>query len=642
MRNSASIGLAISLLVVLNGIAFFPALPGSFLNWDDEENVVFHQKIRTAGTDGFLWIFTDFTVGDFKPLAWIGYSFDYAFWRLNPFGYHLENLLIHAASAALAFALLYRLGRRLRPGAEAAPVFPAFIAAVFFSLHPLRAESVAWISERKDVLCCFFYLASVVAYFRYRERGRPGWYAASLLFALLALLGKPMAVTLPVILILADLLIDVPGRPPGGLRRAAGKIPFFLLALAAGLIALYGQARNQALIPLETIGPGERIVLAARTLVFYLGKLFLPVRLAAAYPSAVPGSAWSAFPAIGLLASVTAAAVFLQRRSGRGALFFWLWFLVSILPVSGLFPAGMAAAADRFTYLPSFGIAGLLWCVLSAPGGRAWNRRAAAPALAGAAFLLLLSHGQTVVWRESESLWRNAVETCPDTPMARAHLGQILYQRGDDEAAIRHLRRALEMMDGDPMAREEIVFAARSNLARALGRSGSPEAGAAILEEILESRDDWVTHHSLAGLYARMGKKEEALRAYERVLADRPGFVPALCEYGLLLAQAGMSDRAMAVYHRALSILPDSPRARYNLSLTYLDRGETGRAIALLEMLVKEYPGVPRIADALAIACRLAGRHDAAEKILTIPGGEGEDNVPYSKGERPDLLIPIR
>ncbi len=646
MRDSASIIFCVCLLVVLNLLAFSPALTGSFLNWDDEENVVFHRGIRTAGPENILWIFTDFTVGDFKPLAWISYAFDYTFWRLNPFGYHFGNILVHAASAVLAFSLLCRLGRRLRPAGEISPVFAAFAAAVFFSLHPLRAESVAWISERKDVLCCFFYLASVAAYLHYRERRRRGWYTASLLFALLAMLAKPMAVTIPVVMILADLLFGKTGLPTGkGIRcRAIEQIPFLLLAIAVGVVALLGQTRLQALVPLATIGPGERVLMAGNTMVFYLEKLLLPVSVSAAYPAAAtfPFVPLAALPSLAVLASITVLAVALRRRGTRGVLFFWFWFVVSILPVSGLFPAGMAAAADRFTYIPSFGIAGLLFCGLAGLGAPPRRWLLLLPVLAGAACLLILAFSRAEVWRESETLWADAVAQYPATPMAQAHLGQLLYQRGADDAAIGHLRSALEMMDADPMARGDIIFAVKSNLARALGRSGSPEEGAALLEEILSSRDDWVTHHSLAGLYSRMGKKEQALREYEKVLMARPGFVPALCEYGLLLAQSGQPDRAIEVYNRALAVLPDSPRARYNLSLAYLDRGDPGRAIALLEKLAEEYPDVPRVAEALAIAYRVAGRPEEGQGIRPVPVSSGEDNVPYSKGERPDVLIPIR
>jgi tetratricopeptide (TPR) repeat protein len=229
--------------------------------------------------------------------------------------------------------------------------------------------------------------------------------------------------------------------------------------------------------------------------------------------------------------------------------------------------------------------------------------------------------------------------------MAQAHLGQLLYQKGEDGAAIIHLRLSLDAMEGDPMARGDIIFAVKSNLARALGRSGSPSEGAALLEELLDTRDDWVTHHSLAAIYARMGRKEEAIAEYDKVIEVRPGFVPALCEQGLLLAQAGLPDRAIEVYGRALIFLHDSPRTRYNLSLAFLDRDEPDRAISLLEQLANEYPDRARVAEALTIAYQVAGRDEDAKRFsdklkqMTLMS---RDQLPYSKGERPDVLIPIK
>ncbi|HDL64578.1 MAG TPA: tetratricopeptide repeat protein [Proteobacteria bacterium] len=648
MSINKSIISAICLLIILNFIAFFPVLTGEFLNWDDEENVVFHRDIREFGPDNFIWIFHDFTVGDFKPLAWVSYSVDYAFWRLNPFGYHFGNLLLHTASGVLVLLLFYSLGTRFYSGARYHLIWPAFLAALFFSLHPLRVESVGWISERKDVLCGFFYLAAIITYLRYRVKRLPGWYLLVLLLSLLAMLSKPMAVTIPLIMILVDLLVPRNNTLPrvSNRRWIIEKIPFFLLALIVGLVAIYGQTRHQAMVPLHLVGPGERVMLFCNTLTFYLSKIIFPVRISAAYPTAVTffRTAWAGLPSVMLIASLTIFFIGIRRRC-HGLFFFWLLFLIIILPVSGIFPSGMASAADRFTYLPSIGIAGLLFLgllPLTKTGLRRWMIMLA---LTGVGLLLVLSYRQSGRWSDSETLWRDAVGKYPTTPMAQAHLGQILYQKGDDSPAIIHLRASLSAMEGDPMARGDIIFAVKSNLARALGRSGSPSEGASLLEELLDNRDDWVTHHSLAGIYARLGRKEDAIAEYDRVIEVRPGFVPALCEQGLLLAQSGMPDRAIDTYGRALMVLPDSPRTRYNLSLALLDRGEPDRAIRLLEQLANDYPDRTRVAEALTIAYQVAGRDEDAkrfsDKLKQMPL-MNRDQLPYSKGERPDVLVPIR
>lgn len=639
---------AICLLVILNFIAFFPVLTAEFLNWDDEENVVFHRDIREFGPDQFSWVFYDFTVGDFKPLAWVSYSCDYAFWQLNPFGYHLGNLLLHTASGILALILFYLLGVRFSSGARYLLIWPALLAALIFSLHPLRAESVGWISERKDVLCCFFYLATIVAYIRYRVKRSSGWYLLTILFSFSAMLSKPMAVTIPLIMISIDLLVPRNNTlpKPSNRRLIIDKIPFFLLALIVGLIAIYGQTRHQAMVPIHLVGTGERVMLFCNTLAFYLSKIFIPVRISAAYPTAATlfRTAWDGLPSVMLIVSITLLFIGICRRY-CGPLFFWLWFMIIILPVSGIFPSGMASVADRFTYLPSIGISGLLFLGLISLTRLGLRRWVVIISLAGVACLLILSYRQSGRWSDSETLWRDAVIKYPTTPMARAHLGQLLYQKGDDGGAIIHLRSSLNAMEGDPMARGDIIFAVKSNLARALGRSGFPSEGAALLEELLDTRDDWVTHHSLAAIYAKMGRREEAIAEYDKVVAVRPAFVPALCEQGLLLAQSGMPDRAIDVYSRALTFLPDSPRTRYNLSLALLDRGEPEKAVGLLEQLAIEYPDRERVAEALTITYQVAGREEDvkrfSDKLKRMPP-MNRDQLPYSKGERPDILIPIK
>ena len=648
MNISKTIITAICLLIILNFIAFFPTLTAEFLNWDDEENVVFHEDIKEFGPDHFIWVFHDFTVGDFKPLTWVSYSFDYAFWQLNPIGYHLGNLLLHTASGILVLLLFYSLGIRFNPGERYLLIWPAFLAALFFSLHPLRVESVGWISERKDVLCGFFYLAALVTYFRYTNKKVLGWYLLTLISAILAMFSKPMAVTIPLILILIDILVPRNNHLQKFSFRGLiiDKIPFFLLSLGVGLIAIYGQTRHQAMVPLHLVGPGERAMLFCNTLAFYISKIVIPVRISAAYPTTATffRTAWDGLPSVMLIVSLTVFFTGIRRRC-HGPLFFWLWFMVIILPVSGIFPSGMASAADRFTYLPSIGLAGLIFLgsiSLTRLGLRRW---VVFIALAGVACLLVLSSRQSGRWKDSEMLWRDAVNKYPATPMAQAHLGQLLYQKGEDVGAIIHLRASLSTMEGDPMARGDIIFAVKSNLARSLGRSGSPSEGAALLEELLDDRDDWVTHHSLAGIYAKLGRKEDAIAEYDKVIAVRPAFVPALCEQGLLLAQSGMPDRAIEVYGRALTFLPDSPRTRYNLSLAFLDRDEPDRAISLLDQLFNEYPDRLRVAEALTIAYRVSGREEKAEQFsegFKQISPTNRAQLPYSKGERPDVLIPLR
>lgn len=647
-KGGKYIAAAICLLVIINFFAFFPVLTAEFLNWDDEENVVFHRGIRNFGSDSFIWIFSDFTVGDFKPLAWISYGFDYKVWRLNPFGYHLTNLFVHIMSGIMVLMLFYFLGSRIYSPENIFLLGPALLAALFFSIHPMRVESVGWISERKDVLCGFFFLAATLSYLKYAIKRRCSLYLLTWVLALAAMLSKPMAVTFPLIMILIDcLLLSGITQDTGRSRpRIIEKVPFFILTIIVGTIAFYGQSRHEALVPVSLVGPWERAILFCNTLAFYIFKTILPVRISAAYPAAelMSRTAWMVVPTALMLFTLTVIIIRTSRRN-YGPVFFWLWFVIIIFPVGGVLPTGMVVAADRFTYLPSIGIAGLLFLgMVNLWSNKTW-RRVFLFFPVGVACLVFLSFRQAGRWRNSESLWRNAVNKYPATPISLAHLGQLLYQKGEDEPAIDYLRASLAAMDEESLARGDIIFAVKSNLARALGRSGYPTEGAEILKGLLKDRDDWVTHHSLAGMYAKMGMKEEAILEYGKVIASRPTFVPALCEQGLLLAQSGMPDQAISIYKRALSILPDSPRTRYNLSLAFLDQGDPERAIGILESLAMEYPGRWRVAEALLIAYQVAGKDEAEKRFrdkLEKKPLTNQDQLPYSKGERPDFLIPIK
>ena len=639
------------LIILITPAAFSPGLGGDFLNWDDEENVVFKEEIRRFIPEDPFWYFTDFTVGDFKPLAWFTYSVDHLFWGLNPFGYHFANLLFHALSAAVIFLLLIKLSSIFSKGEPGRGrfVLPAFFAALFFSLHPLRAESVAWISERKDVLCCFFYLAAVLAYLRYLGGRKSGWYILALLFALGALLSKAMAVTLPLILILIDLSLKRYRARPVLLsaKQWLDKIPFFILALASGSAALGGQLANRALLSLQRIGAGGRAVIFLKSLIFYLEKIVFPLRPAAAYPPGAvleTGITITAVALVIFLLVPLAAAGLLWRRRKPAFLIGLAWFVITVLPVSGILPTGLVLVSDRFTYLPSAGIAGLFFLGLAAAGKKWGSRAVLFPGLAAALILFFLCFRQVDSWTDSERLWKETVEKYPDSPVARAHLGQLLYQRGADEEAVEHLRAAVALVEENPLLRGDILFAARSNLGRALGRLGNLEEAKAVFEDILNKRDSWVIRHSLGGIYAKLGRKEEALAEYRAVIRERPGFAPALCEYGLLLAQSGETSGAIEVYRRLLQIEPRSPRGRYNLSLAFMDRGQWEKAIGLLQELSAEYPDNSRLAAALEIALRAAGRTEEADLLCASMEGKSSPSsaeLPYAVGSRAGILYPL-
>ncbi len=637
---------------------------------------------------------TNFTVGDFKPLVCLDYAVDYSLWGLNPFGFHLANLLLHCANSLLLFLLLLSLARlarslrsapgrpvlRLRPGfggqartggqalsrplalvrcsaervsgeradpacSGPAGILPAaFFAALFFSVHPLRTETVAWISDRKDLLCFFFGLLALLSYLRFAGRRRPSWYLLSLSFALLSSLSKAVAVSLPALMLLFDWhpLERLRGR--GG-KAVLEKVPFALIALGAAGIAFYGQASKGALAGIGELSPAARLALACRTGYFYLERTVFPQGLSGAYPplDRIPLAPFRLAAGASLAAALVLAVVRPGGRMKRLSLLGLAWFGVTLIPVSGILKTGVVTHADRFSYLPAAGLSILLLAPLSAFFARFPSAAACAAAAAGY-FLALGSWDRSWDWKNPESLWSAAVEASPLAPAARTHYGQVLYSAGRMGEAEVQLREALRLMDEQGAERDGMRFAAASNLGRALKNLGRPEEAEKIFVGLLASGDEWVIHHSLAGTYQALGKKDLAEAEYRAVLRRKPGFVPALCDLGLLLAQTRRLDEAESLYRAALRFAPGSPRASYNLALALLDRGKSAEGIEILEKLHRDFPENALPARALIVAYAATGRGEAARRLGKDWPPEklqADSYLPYSLEEKPGLMAPL-
>src|SRR5213596_1362557 len=373
--------LAPLLVALFTLAAFLPALQNQFVNWDDAENFLENPHYRGLGWTNLRWMWTTHR-GHYIPLTWMTLGLDYLLWGMNPLGYHLTSLLLHAANAVVFFFIARRLLTLALPSPSEhghALAVSAGFAALVFAIHPLRVESVAWATERRDVLSGLFYLSAVLAYLRAcdrEERGR-GWYWGAVALFAGALLSKSMAVNLPVVLMILDVY---PLRRLGGSigwwskparRIYVEKIPFVLLAAAASAIAVMAQFSIHAALPLAQLSVPGRLAVSAYGLSFYLGKMIVPVNLSPLYELPRTVSPW-AMPFIlsfGLAVAITAIVLSLRRRM-LGLPAAWLAYLVVLLPVLGIFQSGPQIAADRYTYL-----AGLGWAILAGAGLlSSWSR----------------------------------------------------------------------------------------------------------------------------------------------------------------------------------------------------------------------------------------------------------------------------
>jgi tetratricopeptide (TPR) repeat protein len=434
----------------------------AFVNFDDNEYVYANEQVKQGlRLEGIAWAFTDREAGNWHPLTWMSHMLDCRLYRADwPGGHHLTSVLLHAVTAILLFLLLTQMtGRRWASG----------LAAAVFALHPLRVESVAWVTERKDVLSGLFFMLTLLAYVGYaRRRFSPGRYLAALGCFALGLMAKPMLVTLPGVLLLLDYWPL--GRMDTWARAAARileKLPFLALTAASCVVTLWAQA--QGIAPLAILSWASRLANVPAAYLGYLRQFFCPTDLAAFYPyrEALP-PAWQTVAALLVLAVISVAA-WLWRRSQPWFLVGWLWYLGMLVPVIGIVQVGSQSTADRYTYLPEIGLAiALVWgaCeglrraqspsplagatnVPSVPGGEGEMRSYRPLFSAVAAVLLAVLMGwawrQTSFWRDSETLWTHTIACTEPNALAHIDFGLALKAQGRLDEAIDQYRMALEI-----------------------------------------------------------------------------------------------------------------------------------------------------------------------------------------------------
>ena len=451
----------------LTGIVFLPCVAFPFLNWDDVVNVAANPRLSFSAA-GLRWMALGSSLGHWHPLTWLTLALDRAVWGPGPFGYHLTNVLLHAASAALLFLLARRL---LRPAAasEAAADGAAAFAALFWACHPLRVESVAWVTERRDVLSGLFILASLFAYVRSAEEGdgeRGGsWRRTALAFGAAAMASKVFAIVLPAVLLVLDARLR--GRP-----RWKEKLPWALPASVALGFNLAAQAAGEASVPFSRFGLGARLSQAAYGLAFYLEKSFVPAGLGPLYersPLLEPA------PFVLSAAFVLAAAALLWRGRRR---FPWLaqaalaYFLFA-LPALGLFKSGRMSAADRYSYLPGIPLA------LLAGAAVARSARRRGPALAAFGLVLalcVLTLAQLPVWSSDAALWTRACEVSPLSYFARLKLAEADAAAGRPDAAAAD-RGEAERIHAEVFTRAAEIYSARGDEAAAADARARVKAG---------------------------------------------------------------------------------------------------------------------------------------------------------------------
>jgi Flp pilus assembly protein TadD len=623
------------LLLLMVGVVFGQTLRHELVNYDDDKYVYANpQVLRGLSIEGTVWALTNRAVY-WGPFTWLSLMLDRQLYGPNAGGYHLTNVLLHAATAVVLFLVLLRMTGR---------AWASALAVMLFAVHPLRVESVAWVTERKDVLSGLFFALTLAAYVGYVRHpfSLLRYLAVMILFAL-GLMAKASLVTLPALLLLLDYWPL--GRFTGGAcqsdprsrcnERAVGedansaeiargqfsfswrplmeKLP--LLALVAGSCAATVWSQREALGSTEQFAWSWRIGNALMNYVRYLGQFFYPVGMAAVYPRPGPHLPWAGGFAASLVLVALTAGAFVMRRRCPYLLVGWLWYLGMLLPMIGLVQFGAQTLADRFTYLPQVGLCiALAWAV--ADGCRASSLRRWAGGLMTALVLLVLMGAawrQTSFWHDSVSLWTHTLACTSKNWLAHYDLAVALADRGRQDEAMVHYQKTVDIAPrhADAHGNLGIIYASRGQYR---------EAMAQYREALKLNPQSAEFHNNVAYALLCQGRLAEAELQYRKALELDPRCATAHNKYGTILVRQGRFAEALAQFRQTLEVQPDFSEARYNLArllatcpVASLRNGE--EAVEHARRLDRLYPIKPDILDCLAVAYAEAGRF--AEAIAT-------------------------
>ena len=584
-------------LVAITWLVFGQTIRYDFVNYDDNDYVYANPAITSGLTlHGITHAFSGRHARNWHPLTTLSHMLDCQLWGVRAGGHHFTNVVLHTIAVVLLFLVLKQMTGAIWQS--------AFVAALF-AIHPLRVESVAWISERKDVLSAVFFMLTLGAYARYARFPSFGRYLTmSILFAL-GLMSKPMLVTVPLVLLLLDYW---PLQRFGGRssikRLALEKIPLLTLSAAAGVATLLLQRSSLAVV--EQLPLVSRIGNGLVSCVIYVKQMIWPVGLAVFYPH--PGDqlpVWEIGLAIVLLALVSAGAIALRRKLPY-LVTGWFWYLVMLLPVIGLIQVGSQAHADRYTYLPQIGLYLLLaWAITDALASRLQRRILAVTASVTVIALAWCAHVQASYWRNGESLWGHALAVTSGNFMAHDGLGECLGNRGRLDEAIDQFQKALNIAPGYP----EI----KTNLIIALTRKGRTDEAITHLQTLLkEYPNDAQAQYNLGNALRKKGDSQGAIAAYEKTLSIQARYPAAHYNLGIALDQNGQIDEAIAHYQEAVQEQPNYPEAYYLLGNDLLQKARVDDAIAAYEQALKSRPTYPDAENNIGLALLQRGRPSEA------------------------------
>jgi Flp pilus assembly protein TadD len=572
---------SITICVIL--IALIAAVFGRVAMYDfvkiDDHRYTYRNPVINEGItlEGFVWSFQASYDVNWFPLTWISYMIDVEIFGTGPKGHHVMNVVYHTASTLLLFLVL-----RGMTGA----IWPSAAVAALFALHPLRVESVAWISERKDVLSALFWMLTLHAYWCYVRKPGLARYLGVVFAFVLGLMSKAMVVTLPFVLLLLDYwpLRRVQTRVPATCgaeinitsvsvkRLVLEKLPLLACAIAVCIVTFHAQTRQGAVATLEAYPVWTRIGNAAMAYTGYLGKLFWPVNLTVFYPHPGHPPLWKFVAAIVVLAAISGAVLVAARRHPYG-LVGWLWYLGTLVPVIGFIQVGNQSMADRYTYLPLIGIfIALVWTCSELASLRPYAGRLVATAGAAAIVALAtIASAQAKHWRNSETLMLHAVAVSDQRWLAHNSLGCVYLKSNRLEKAQEHYLAALTLKPD--------YFAALNNM------------GITLYEQ---------------------GKYDDAISYYDKALASEPERPDVLANVAAAYSRSSRNDEAIIHYRLLLELSPENDWAHHDIANVFTSKGDTARALIHFREATRISPDFAEAHNGLGECLNELGHYDEA------------------------------
>jgi protein O-mannosyl-transferase len=552
-------------LIVASCAAFCPILDNDFINYDDNMYIIENNHIKSGiNPESVKWAFKTSIMGNWHPVTWLSHMLDWGLFGANASGHHLVSLLLHIGTVLFLFLFLNKTTKN---------IWPSAFAAAFFALHPLRVESVAWAAERKDVLSMFFGLACLYAYAFYAELPKLSKYISCLILFALSLMSKPMTVTLPFVLILLDYWPlkrwqKVMDKQSKGFNSSAGlifdKVPFILLTIFLSIETFLGQNRDGAVS--ELIPFLSRVANAAVSYVAYLVKIFWPVNLAIFYPYDFYLSLWKVLISGIILILITIAVLCYIRK--RPFLFVgWFLYLGTLIPVIGLVQVGAQSMADRYTYLPSVGIAIMLaWGIQFLD--RSENIRKGllfTVAIAVLATMMFLTWMQCRYWKNSIELWNHALKVTDESYLPYYNLGCAFQEKGKNNEAIENFKKALQFSPDKPSI--------HVNLGTALLNNGDIISAAEEFRQTIRlSPNHAGAHNNLAMILYNQKQYGSSRDHFQQAVSLQPNFANAHYHLALIFARERLYEKAFSHYNNAVRINPVYGTGKYRSDFLQLTK----------------------------------------------------------------------